>query len=340
MILECKMPPANPLKIEQSAISQYLSNNWDSDIDMTTFVDFVAKQTELERKYLFDALDYSIGERQLIESRRSVIATHEQDPDAANFVIYYDSLLRIMESIDGNASYIQRGLVSASGYEDIVKRILKAAIKVFPGLTNARPKGWHLTQKDNSDIQETNPELELKNYAGDQSMPSRSEHFVQRVSLAYLDYQQKHQGRQPLACLVGAIYAQLAHVQTKVNTQNMLIEMEQYVIQAPKQAVFNTRHNFSHPVLQAISLMTEDKAMPTEAEFKIAVADAKVFNALDAETKRRISQVNRANLMNSLDISDFDTESKFLHQKAVKILEKALGIKPYSHTYSEDCLEP
>jgi hypothetical protein len=334
------MLPANPLKIEQSAISQYLSNNWNSDIDMTNVVDFVAKQTELERKYLFDALDYSIGERPLIESRRSIIATHEQDADAANFVIYYDSVLHIMESIDGNASYIQSGLVSANGYEDIVKRILKAAIKEFPGLTNARPKGWHITQQDNAEIPETNLELELKNYAGDHSMPSRSDHFIQRVSLDYLDYQQKNQGRQPLVCLIGAIYAQLAHVQTKVNTQNMLTEMEQYVIQAPKQAVFNTRHKFSHPVLRAISLMTEDKALPTEAEFNTAVADAKAFNALDAETKRRISQENRANLMNSLDLSDFDAESKFLHQKAVKILEKELGIKRYSHTFSEDFLEP
>lgn len=334
------MLPENPLKIEQSAMSQYLSNSWESDIDMTTVVNFVAKQTELEYKYLFDALDFSIGERSLNESRRSIIAAHEQDPEAANFVIYYDSVINIMESIDSHASYLQIRLVRANSYEDIVKRLLKAAIKAFPGLTNARPKGWHLTQQDKAEIPETHLEFELKNYAGDQTLPSRSEHFVQRVSLGYLDYQQKRQGRQPLACLLGAIYAQLAHVQTKVNTQKMLVEMEQYVIQAPKQAVFNTRHTFSHPVLKAISLMTEDKALPTEEEFKTAIADAKAFNALDAESKRRISQENRENLMSSLDLSDFDAEIKILHQKAAKILEMELGIKPSPSVHEEDSLEP
>lgn len=328
-ILGSDMTIEQLLSHEKRAIAEYLSQHWQSSVPFSGIVDLVAALTQQECMHTFEALDVSLGAHQAKEIRESQLKQVVTEWPEANLIHYYDTVVFNIDSIDSYAGFIERALNNSTNYDAVCKRTLKAALKAYPNLIQARPHGWEQQMSSDAPVIEFNQDQALKSYGGDTTLPARSPHFVERVGLDYLVYQQKEQGRHPLSCMIGAIYAQLAHVQIKANTQAMIREVSAYANNAPKHPVFGQRHTFTHPALRMISSMSTEKVMPTEDQFRIDIERAKAFDRLPEEERQRIAHENQSKFMLSFDLKSIDEENKADFIKAVVLVEREWGIKAF-----------
>ena len=320
------MKKHSPIDKELAGMAHYLQMHWTYEGSFFDVIELVADKTQNEVRHAFDALDLGLAIDGLKKERIQEIRNSFDDKIKKDLIRYFDSTILTLEQLDHHAHFIASALLAATHYESVCKRILKSVLATFPRLKESRPVVVGF------DLQDA-----LGDFKGDKSLPSRSAHFVERVSNDYTDYQHKDQGRHPVYTLISAIYGHLVNSQIKANTQSMIDEIEIYARSCESTPVFGLPHVFTHPSLQMIERMKDTPSLPTEKDFLLEVGRVEAFQQLPEHERQRRGDANAQSLLADLDVTALDEMNAAAYRKAADVLDREWGIRAFipDHTAND-----
>lgn len=221
---------------ERLAIYDFLNSRWEghNSKDLKDIVDLVWNKTMEARKHVFSPYfatdivsDWSEKRKQSDKWKKN---TQYSKKDIET-VISYDYLSISLMKLIMNTSRVVDFLNEQFDYEKTSKNITSLIRQAFPESSKMKPEGWKELNKNydgfNSMEQYASKQKEdYKDFTGSYVSHPAVHHFVVRVSLPHVMYDDKEQGRKPLQVLVGAIMTHAILVREHNNSHLLSEELK------------------------------------------------------------------------------------------------------------------
>ena len=221
---------------EKLAIYDFISSRWENynDKELRKIVELVWQKTIDVRKHVFspyfatDIVSDWLEERKQSSKWQNNSQYTKKDIEV---LISYDYLHVSLMKLIINTSKVVDFLNEQFDYEKTSKNITSLIRQEYHDSSKMKPKGWKELNKNydgfNSMEQyDSKQKQDFQDFTGSYVSHPAVHHFVVRVSLPHVMYDDKEQGRKPLETLVGAIMTHTILVREHNNSHLLKEELK------------------------------------------------------------------------------------------------------------------